>query len=115
MRSYRKFLAGTGDTLLDVLRVMENEGWHHQTSSVGAAYQEVVKILEEITERARWYIDAKTTGEARVAAELSAAADHLDRLVDRYRIRSGRDEDRQLDEYSDDRSPGRLDGDASSF
>ena len=110
MRSYRKFLGGVGDTLLEVLRTAENDGWHHEGGDRGASYSQLVELLDEVTERARFYIDAKTTGEARIERLIRSAQDDLDRLVDQHRLRGAGNENRELDVHPDDRGTRREHG-----
>jgi len=84
MRSYRQFLASMGNDLLEVLRVMENDQWHHEDVDTdhSVAYGYVGAVMEQIVERAVKYVDSKVTGEARVQAIRHAEAqDSLDRLL----------------------------------
>ena len=104
MRSYRKFLGHTGDNLLEVMRIMENESWHHMAddSEQVAAYVALVEVLQEIVDRAKHYVDSKITGEARVQAIRGAEAqDSLDRLLV-FGLHSGQRPERaqyQLDDH----------------
>ena len=116
MRSYRMFLGQMGDNLLEVLRVMENEEWHHdeEPSDTAQAYAMVVMLLEEIVERAKHYVNTKgLTGEERTQAnKLAAAREGLDRLLGQHHDTPKLTEHRQLnfDDYHGDQA--RLDGTA---
>jgi len=84
MRSYRRFVAYMGDAVLEVLRVMEDEGWHHEgvDSEPAKAYTLTMAMLHELAERAKHYVHEKGgTGEERLQAiKRAAAEDGLDRL-----------------------------------
>ncbi len=84
MRSYRRFMQFMGDSVLEVLRVMENEAWHHEEihDEKFQAYARQCGILAEIVERAKHYVHEKGgTGEERLSAlKRAAAEDGLDRL-----------------------------------
>jgi len=88
MRSYRKFLGFVGDHVLEILRLMENENWHH--AMIGSerfkGYALLSNVLVEIVERGKFYVNEKgATGEERLAAvRLAAAQDGLDRLLAEY-------------------------------
>ncbi len=113
MRSYRKFIGYLGDTLIETLRVMEDEGWHHELNNeLSATYLELARVLDEVGERAKFYVNEKGgTGEARVAARrLLAAEDSLDRLLASSGSRSLVARDSQLELDSDLGSKAWSDG-----
>ena len=61
MRSYRAFLFGTNDTLVDLLAALENMEWHHKDpeSPEWKAYELVAQVLQEIEERTVRYGEIK--------------------------------------------------------
>ena len=87
MRSYRNFLGFSGDTIIEVMRCMENEEWHHKAGGeLYEAYLGLSSLLYEVIERAKFYVNTKgLTGEERHSIEqLAAATDGLDRLTARF-------------------------------
>ncbi len=99
MRSYRNWLRYLGEDLLEVLRVMENDEWHHDAAGERmAAYRLTAGALNELVERVRFYVNAKSTPEERIAAtRLREAEDGLDRLIAGYNSRSEWSERDQLE------------------
>ena len=63
MRSYRRFLMETLNTLADTIRVMENDEWHHMTadSQELTTYAKVGECAMEVAERLKYYDDIKAS------------------------------------------------------
>ena len=79
MRSYRRFLIGMSEDMLELVGSMENEGVHHALDSAqGAWYVEVVRWLVEMDERVKHYDDTKGRPSPKLS-EGAAAPDGMDR------------------------------------
>ena len=58
MKSYRRFLAEAEFNLIEILRVLENEQWHHEPLGEKAStYVRVTRVLQELNERKEWADD----------------------------------------------------------
>jgi len=59
---YRRFMGTLHDDLVDALRVMENDGWHHEgmDDERWKCYNRVITWIDEVEARLRRWDNAKS-------------------------------------------------------
>ena len=57
MRPYRIFVYDHTEELYEILRIMENQGWHHlgEAGEANKAYRSCASMCAEMTLRRQWY------------------------------------------------------------